>query len=122
MGTLAYVPDAMSCGAAYAGAFAAAALRRFRRAGAAGGWPRPSGSRDGLRRIGPAVRPVVARSIARATAGGSGTRRPCRPCRALAAPGDVDLAEVIDVGAGGLEDPQPEQCEHRYQGVVVGVG
>ena len=34
----------------------------------------------------------------------------------------VFLAEVGDVGAGGLEDPQPEQAEHRDQGEVVEVG
>ena len=34
----------------------------------------------------------------------------------------VDLGQVGDVGAGGLEDPQPEQAEHRDQGEVVGVG
>ena len=25
----------------------------------------------------------------------------------------VDLGQVGDVGSGGLEDPQPEQAEHR---------
>ena len=31
----------------------------------------------------------------------------------------VFLAEVVDVGAGGFEDPQAEQSEHRDQGEVV---
>ena len=34
----------------------------------------------------------------------------------------VFLAEVVDVGAAGFEDPQPEQAEHGDQGEVVGVG
>ena len=33
----------------------------------------------------------------------------------------VLLAEVVDVGAGGFEDPQPEQAEHGDQGEVVRV-
>ncbi len=31
------------------------------------------------------------------------------------------LAKVVDVGAGGLEDPQPEKAEHRDQREVVPV-
>ena len=31
------------------------------------------------------------------------------------------LAEVVDVGAGGLEDPQAEEAEHRDEREVVGV-
>jgi hypothetical protein len=31
------------------------------------------------------------------------------------------LAQVADVGAGGLEDPQPKQAEHRHQREVVRV-
>lgn len=34
----------------------------------------------------------------------------------------VDLAEVFDAGAGGFEDPQPEQPEQGDEGEVVGVG
>jgi hypothetical protein len=34
----------------------------------------------------------------------------------------VFFSEVVDVGAAGFEDPQPEQAEHRDQGEVVGVG
>ena len=34
----------------------------------------------------------------------------------------VLLAEVVDVGAGGLEDPQPEQAEHGDEREVVAVG
>ena len=36
----------------------------------------------------------------------------------------VFLAHVLDVGSGGLEDPQPEEPKHRDQGeveVVAGV-
>jgi hypothetical protein len=33
----------------------------------------------------------------------------------------VFLTQVGDVRAGGFEDPQPEQTEHRHQGEVVGV-
>ena len=33
----------------------------------------------------------------------------------------VFLTEVGDVGAAGLEYPQPEQAEHGHQGEVVGV-
>jgi hypothetical protein len=33
----------------------------------------------------------------------------------------VLLAEVGDVGAGGFEDPQPEQAEHDHRGEVGGV-
>jgi len=32
------------------------------------------------------------------------------------------LAEVCDVGAGSLEDPQSQQPEHGHQGEVVIVG
>lgn len=34
----------------------------------------------------------------------------------------VFLAEVGDRHAGGFEDPQPEQAEHRDEGEVVDVG
>ena len=34
----------------------------------------------------------------------------------------VFLTEVADVRAAGLEDPQPEQAEHRDQREVVMVG
>ncbi len=58
--------------------------------------------------------------MARATAGGSGTRT---TLSALAAhsqdPVAVLLAEVLDVGAGGLEDAQPEEAEHGDQGEVA---
>jgi hypothetical protein len=33
----------------------------------------------------------------------------------------VFLAKVRDVGASGLEDPQPEQAKHRDEGEVVDV-
>lgn len=34
----------------------------------------------------------------------------------------ASFAERLDVGAGGLEDAQAEQSEHRDQCEVVGVG
>jgi len=34
----------------------------------------------------------------------------------------VLLTEVCDVGAGGFEDPQSQQTQHRNQGEVVAVG
>jgi hypothetical protein len=34
----------------------------------------------------------------------------------------VLFAEVVDVAAGGLEDPKPEQTQHRDQGEVAPVG
>ncbi|WP_405072075.1 hypothetical protein OG558_22585 [Kribbella sp. NBC_01510] len=34
----------------------------------------------------------------------------------------VLFAEIFDVAAGGLEDPQPEQTQHRYQGEVEPTG
>ncbi len=68
------------------------------------------------------VRPVVARSIAR-DGGWEGDEDDLvalavHPQDAVA----VDFAEVFEVGAGGFEDPQPQQPEHRDQGEVVGVG
>src|SRR4051794_1196146 len=33
----------------------------------------------------------------------------------------VDLAELLDVGAGGFKDAQPEEPEHGDQGEIVGV-
>jgi hypothetical protein len=33
----------------------------------------------------------------------------------------VLLAQVGDVRAGGFEDPQPEQTQHRHQREVIGV-
>jgi hypothetical protein len=32
------------------------------------------------------------------------------------------LAEIGDVGAGGFEDPQAEESQHRDEGDVAGVG
>jgi hypothetical protein len=37
-------------------------------------------------------------------------------------PVSVLFAEVADVGAGGFEDPQPEQAKHGHQGEVTRVG
>jgi hypothetical protein len=61
----------------------------------------------------------MARSIARLTAGG---KRHQGDLVALAVhaqhPVAVLFAEVANVAAGGLEDPQPEQTQHRDQGEV----
>ncbi|GEM_PF-3937345 len=73
-----------------------------------------------LSRIGPLARPATARSMARPTAGGSGTQDDlgalaAHPQHAVA----VFLAQVGDAGAGGFEDPQGQQPEHGHQGEVV---
>src|SRR5918995_1221519 len=64
----------------------------------------------------------MARSIARPTAGG---RRHKNDLVELAMdPQDtvpVGLADLLDVGAGGLEDEQSKQPEHGNQGEVVDV-
>lgn len=47
------------------------------------------------------------------------------PCRLPADPEDpvaVLFAEVVDVAASGLEDPQPQAPEHRDQREVASVG
>src|SRR4051794_7798951 len=44
-------------------------------------------------------------------------RRSCRSRCHLSS-----LSEVVDVGAGGLEDPQAQQAEHGDQGEVIVVG
>jgi len=71
-------------------------------------------------RIGPAVRV--------ATADGPGHRWWQRHQHHLGALADdsqdavaVFLAQVGDVRAGGFEDPQPEQAQHRHQREIVGV-
>ncbi len=75
-------------------------------------------------RIGPRARSATARSMARPTAGGErdqdelGGALAAHPQDAVA----VFLAEVGDVGAGGLEDPQAQQPEHGHQGEVVIAG
>jgi hypothetical protein len=75
-----------------------------------------------LSRIGPDGRPLMARSIARSTAGGNGTSTTFVPLAADSRyPVAVLLAEVADVGSGGLEDPQFQQAEHRHQCEVARV-
>jgi hypothetical protein len=75
-----------------------------------------------LRSSGPSVRSSTARSIARPTAGGNGTRTILVPLPTTSStPVAVLLAEVGDVGGAGLEDPQPEQPEDGDQGEVVDV-
>jgi len=59
--------------------------------------------------------------MARPTAGGNGTARPslsADPQHTVA----VLFAEICDIGASGLKDPQAQQAEHRDQGEVVSVG
>jgi hypothetical protein len=76
-----------------------------------------------LRRIGPCRRPSTASSIARATAGGNGTKTILSAFAAnLQDTVAVFLAEVADIRAAGFEDPQPEQAKHRDQREVVSVG
>ena len=72
-----------------------------------------------LSRIGPLARSAVARSMARPTAGGSGTKTTLVPLPHPQDPVAVFLAQVGDVGAGGFEDPQAQQPEHGHQGEVV---
>ena len=76
-----------------------------------------------LRRIGPSVRTSTARSIARATAGGSGDEDDLAALTAHAQdPVAVFLTEITDVGSAGFEDPQSEQTQHRDEGEVIRVG
>src|SRR5437868_8251567 len=75
-----------------------------------------------LSRIGPLVRAPVARSIARPTAGGSGTKTTLLPLPHTQHPVTVLLAEIGDVRAGGLEDPQAEQPEHGHEREVAAFG
>jgi hypothetical protein len=60
--------------------------------------------------------------MARPTAGGSGTRTILVPLPHAQHPVAVLLAEVGDVRARGLEDPQAQQAEHGHQGEVGRVG
>ena len=59
--------------------------------------------------------------MARPTAGGSGTSTTLPPADPQD-PVPVFLAQVADVRAGGLEDPQAQQPEHGHKGEVVPVG
>jgi hypothetical protein len=63
--------------------------------------------------------------MARPTAGGSGRQRDQHDFRAFAADSQhavtMLFANLSDVGAGGFEDPQAKQPEHRDQGEVVRV-
>src|SRR5262245_47471663 len=63
-----------------------------------------------LSRIGPPARSLIAWSMALPTAGGSGIRTTLVPLpHTRSTPVAVLFAEVGDVRAGGLEDPQAEQ-------------
>jgi hypothetical protein len=71
----------------------------------------------------PVVRSSMERSTARLTAGGSETSttlppHPAAPKYAMV----VLLAEVFDVAAGGFEDPQPQESEHRDEREVASFG
>ena len=76
----------------------------------------------GPRKIGPSQRSPMARSIARAVRGASGNGD---DLAALAQDrqGAVPAleAERLDVGAGGLRDPQPVEGQQRDQGVLGGL-
>ncbi len=102
------------------GAFGRRGRRLGRRGGAAGGWRNagPSGCR-----VGP--QDGAAAAVADGTVDGPTDRRWQRCEDDLAALAvhfqdavAVPFAEVLDVGAAGLEDPQ---AEHRDEGEVVGV-
>src|SRR5271165_4336285 len=73
-------------------------------------------------RIGPRIRPSVARSMARPTAG---RQRHQDDLAALAAHAKdtvtVFFTQVANAGAGGFEDPQAQQPEHGYQREVIPV-
>src|ERR1700733_422977 len=75
-----------------------------------------------LSRIGPEARVAIARSMASPTAGG----RDEDDLGAFSAdaqdPVTVLFAHVGDVGAGGLEDPQPQEPEHGQESEVTGMG
>ncbi|HEX6338155.1 MAG TPA: hypothetical protein VFZ85_14430 [Jiangellaceae bacterium] len=73
-------------------------------------------------RIGPAVRVLTARSIAPRDRWGQRHQHyfgalADHPQHAVS----VFLAQVGDVRAGGFEDPQPEQAQHRHQREVIRV-
>jgi hypothetical protein len=67
------------------------------------------------------MRDPVARSMAWPTAGGGGIRTILVPLPHTEDPVAVLLAEVGDVRAGGLEDPQAQQTEHGHQREIVRV-
>jgi hypothetical protein len=71
---------------------------------------RPSAARN----TGPSVRSPMARSIARAVRGASGMVTTLPPLRVIVRVRWPALqAQVLDVGAGGLRDPQPVQREQE---------
>jgi len=73
-------------------------------------------------RIGPRSRNPIARSRARPTAGGSGTKTTFGALTAHPQhPVAVLLAEIGDVRAGGLEDPQAKEAKHGHQREVARV-
>jgi hypothetical protein len=74
-----------------------------------------------FRRIGPRALEPIARSIARPTAGGNATSTILVPLPHTQYPMTMLLAEIGDVRAGGLEDPQAEQAEHCHQREVARV-
>jgi hypothetical protein len=62
----------------------------------------------------------MARSIARAVCGASGMVTTLPPLRVIVSPVAAFQVEVLDVGAGGLGDPQPVQREQRDQRMLCG--
>jgi hypothetical protein len=60
----------------------------------------------------------MARSIARAVRGASGMVTTLPPLRDGQCPVPAFQAQVLDVRAGGLRDPQPVQREQRDQRVL----
>jgi hypothetical protein len=68
------------------------------------------------------VRWPAARSTARQTAGGSGTRTTLPPLPHAQDPVAVLLAQVVDVRADRLEDPQSKQAQQAHEREVKGVG
>jgi hypothetical protein len=72
-----------------------------------------------LSRIGPRVRVPAARSMARLTAGGSGTRTTLLPAAYAQHPVAVFFAQVGDVRSAGFEDPQARQAEDGHEREVA---
>src|ERR1700733_2533167 len=72
-----------------------------------------------LRRMGPLARPPTALSMARPTAGGSGISATLVPLPHTQHPVAVLFAKVGDICAGGFEDPQAQQSEHRDEREVA---
>jgi hypothetical protein len=68
--------------------------------------------------MGPSQRSLMARSIARAVRGASGTTARLPPFRMMASVRWPRSVPRVDVGAGGFGDPEPVQGEQRDEGVL----